>query len=134
MKNTYLILGLLFAYTMGLVACGPQEKFAQGKNLYITHCENCHMADGTGLGANIPPLAQADYLKNNQNRIACIIRNGQTDSIMVNGTLYDQPMAGIKDLNEVQLTNLINYINQAWGNDFGFVTVGNIQDQLKNCN
>ena len=92
------------------------------------------MAEGTGLGANIPPLAQADYLQNNQSKIACIIRYGQTDSILVNGILYDEPMAGVQVMNDVQLTNLINYINHAWGNDFGFVTVKNIQDQLKNCN
>ena len=134
MKYTFSIVTMLFTLLLIVSACEPQEKFAQGKNLYKVKCENCHMADGTGLAANIPPLAQADYLKINQDKIACIIRNGQTDSIMVNGIIYDQPMAGVDDLNDVQLTNLINYLNHAWGNDFGFVTVKNIQDQMKNCN
>lgn len=134
MNNIFYFITLSVAIVIIVTACGPKEKFAQGKNLYAVKCENCHMEDGTGLGANIPPLAQADYLKNNQDKIACIIRNGQTDSITVNGVIYDQPMEAIDGLNDVQLTNLINYINHAWGNDFGFVTVKNIQDQMKNCN
>lgn len=110
-----------------------QEPYQQGKNLYTRYCENCHMADGTGLGTNIPPLAQADYLKNEQDKIACIIRYGIADTLLVNGKRYETPMAGIENLTEFQMANLINYINQAWGNDYGFVTVEDLRNQLKKC-
>lgn len=125
---------LLLIGSFWIISCGEGEQFAQGKNLYNTHCENCHMEDGTGLGANIPPLAKADYLAANQEGIACVIHKGISKSIVVNGTTYDEPMLGIDVMNEVQLTNLINYINHAWGNDYGFVTVKNIHEQLKKCN
>jgi len=91
------------------------------------------MDDGTGLGANIPPLVGADYLANNQEKIACIIRYGQTDTIVVNGTTYDLPMAGIEDLTEFQIANIINYVNHAWGNDYGFAKVEDIRVQLEGC-
>lgn len=110
-----------------------QDPYQQGKNLYTTHCENCHMADGTGLGGNIPPLASADYLAKQQTYISCIIRYGMESTIQVNGITYDEPMAGIEDLSEFQIANIINYINHAWGNDLGFVKVSDIREQLEKC-
>lgn len=110
-----------------------QEAYQQGKNLYVAYCENCHMADGSGLGANIPPLAQADYLRDNQDKLACIIRNGISEPLMVNGTLYEEPMPGVPQLTEFQIANIINYLNHAWGNDYGFVKVDQLRDQLEKC-
>lgn len=110
-----------------------QEEFKQGKNLYTSYCENCHMEDGSGLGANIPPLAQADYLKNNQDKLACIIRNGISEPMMVNGVRYEEPMPGVPQLTEFQIANIINYLNHAWGNSYDFVTVGKLRDQLEKC-
>lgn len=91
------------------------------------------MDDGSGLGGNIPPLANADYLANNQTLIACIIRYGQQDTIAVNGTSYDLPMVGIENLTEFQIANIINYINHAWGNNYGFAKVEDIRIQLEEC-
>lgn len=135
MSRQALYLGLTLLATLLLLitqSC-EQEPFQQGKNLYSSYCENCHMADGSGLGTNIPPLAQADYLKNEQDKIACIIRYGIADTLRVNGELYENPMAGIENLSEFQIANIINYINQAWGNDYGFVRVEDLRNQLKKC-
>ena len=125
---------VLLATTLLLIthSC-EQEPYQQGKNLYTSYCENCHMADGSGLGTNIPPLAQADFLKNEQEKIACIIRYGITDTLVVNGNSYETPMAGIENLSEFQIANIINYINQAWGNDYGFVMLEDLRSQLKKC-
>ena len=123
----------LFALVTYFPSAGEQESFLQGKNLYLTHCENCHMANGEGLGGNIPPLAQSDYLKTQQDKIACIIRYGQVDTIVVNGITYSEIMPGVKQLNDIQLANIINYLNHSWGNDYGFVTVEGIREQLKAC-
>jgi hypothetical protein len=91
------------------------------------------MDDGSGLGANIPPLAGADYLRDNQDKLACIIRYGLADTIFVNGVQYDLPMVGIEGLTEFQIANIINYINQAWGNTYGFAKVEDLRQQLEAC-
>lgn len=116
---------------IGLNSC-EQETYAQGKRLYTAHCENCHMDDGTGLAKLIPPLAHSDYLRDQQSSIACIIRNGQNGPIIVNGTSYNQEMPGAK-YTGVQVTNIINYINNAWGNDFGVVNLEAIETSLSGC-
>lgn len=123
----------LFIISVLIWACGGTD-FQQGHKLYDTHCASCHMEDGSGLGQLIPPLAGADYLKENNLATACIIRYGLVDSIVVNGKQYgEQPMAGIAELSEFQIVNIMNYINQAWGNEYGFVKVADVRDQLAQC-
>ncbi len=126
MKNV-----VLFLLGFILISC-ETETYMQGKRLYSAHCENCHMEDGTGLAKLIPPLADSDYLKNNQDKIACILRNGQTGEVIVNGVTYNQEMPG-KKYTEVQITNIINYINHAWGNDYGVTSLEKNKIDLQNC-
>lgn len=91
------------------------------------------MENGQGLRGVIPPLANADYIKNNPVGIACAIRKGLEGEIVVNDTTYHQPMAAIPQLNDVEITNIINYICQAWGNDCGVVKLEAVKQALKNC-
>ena len=120
------------AFGVGSNAC-QKKPFPQGEALYRTHCASCHMDDGLGLRGVIPPLAGADYVARDPATIACIIRNGLKDSIRVNGIVYSEPMAGIPKLTEFQIANIINYINSAWGNDFGYVPMPEIRQRLLDC-
>ena len=110
-----------------------ENPYKQGEILYNNFCSSCHMEDGSGLGLEIPPLANADYLKQYNLEVACIIRYGQQDTIQVNGKTYSQPMAGIKKLTDVEITNIINYINQAWGNDYGTIQLPKVREKLNEC-
>jgi len=65
--------------------------------------------------------------------MACIIRVGQNDTIRVNGRTYNQPMPGNDQLTEFQITNIINYINHAWGNDYGVVKLEDVRRLLEEC-
>lgn len=113
--------------------CGERRPFRQGEILYNNFCANCHMADGSGLKGLIPPLAGADYVEADPARTACIIRYGLEDTIVVNDTSYTQPMAGIDKLSDFEITNIINYINQAWGNDYGYTTFDEVKARLDSC-
>ncbi len=88
------------------------------------------MDDGKGLQGIIPPLAQSDYLANHQDELVRIITMGIKDTILVNGISYDQPMEGITTLTPVQITNVINYINTAWGNDIPITTLQKVNNSL----
>jgi mono/diheme cytochrome c family protein len=104
-----------------------------GKQTYELHCGGCHGNDGKGLGGIVPPLADADWVKNHQDDLACVIKNGMKGEVTVNGKTYDQEMLGLPYLSEIQITNIINYINSSWGNDYGFVKVQTVEEQLKKC-
>lgn len=113
-------------------SCG-QTQYRQGQALYTQHCANCHMDSGKGLGALIPPLAGSDWLRDGQNQLACLIKNGMEGPIVVNDTTYNQPMPGVEGISEFQIANIVNYINQAWGNDYGIISVASVREQLQAC-
>ncbi len=95
---------------------GTQSKNREGKRIYKIHCANCHMDDGSGLSALIPPLAQADYLVKNRDKLPCNLRHGLQDTIVVNGKIYAEQMPGVEKLSYIDITNVLNYINTNFGN------------------
>jgi mono/diheme cytochrome c family protein len=107
--------------------------FAQGEILYNNFCSNCHMVDGSGLANLIPPIAQSDYLKNNADEIACLIRYGMEGEITVNGILYNAEMPGFKELSEFEIANIINFMHHQWNPDLPFKKIQTVRNELKNC-
>lgn len=132
-KNMRPLCALMFTACLWWCTSCSNPPYEQGEILYQNFCGNCHMEDGKGLQGIIPPLAGADYVKHHPAGVACAIRKGIEGEIMVNDTLYNQPMAAIKALNDVEITNIINYICQAWGNDYGTVTLGDVKKALEAC-
>jgi hypothetical protein len=91
------------------------------------------MSDGSGLVWLIPPLAGSDYLEVYRSEVPCIIRFGSQGGVTVNGQLFSEPMPPFPKLNEVELSNLINYINSAWGNDHPETSPAEVIDYLERC-
>lgn len=130
MKNSLILFGLALVF---FFASCDQYPYQQGKILYTNFCENCHMADGTGLVGVIPPLAKSDYLAKSGAAVPCIIRNGIKGEMTVNGKTYNTEMAGISRLTEFEITNIINYIHTSWGNDLPIVEHLQVREWLKPC-
>lgn len=125
---------IAFLFAIQLVGIGCETyPYQQGKILYTNFCENCHMADGSGLKGLIPPLAGADYLSKYPEQVPCIIRNGIKGKLEVNGVTYETEMAGIEKLTEFEITNIINYIHTSWGNDLPIVEHLQVREWLKPC-
>ena len=95
-----------------------KKSYARGEALYADFCVTCHMAKGEGVPRAFPPLANSDYLKNKQNESIIGIKNGMSGEIVVNGVTYNGVMAGM-GLNDQEVADVMNYINNAWGNDYG---------------
>ncbi len=98
-----------------------QKYIIQGRDLYKANCIFCHQADGLGVKKLIPPLAGSDYLKVNQKQTALLIKNGSTAPITVNGISYSPTMPAHAHLTNLEIAELMTYINNSWGNEFGFV-------------
>lgn len=88
---------------------------ATGEKIYLRKCAVCHSKDGSGKGKRIPPLANSDYLFNNQEASIRGIIFGQNEEIIVNGILYDKKMKAIK-LTDAEIAAVMNYIQNAWSN------------------
>jgi mono/diheme cytochrome c family protein len=134
MDTMWRLWALLATFAFTQLRCGSKP-FQQGEILYQNFCANCHMDDGSGLEGLIPPLAGADYLRDprRQALLPCVIRHGISDTIVVSGVAYAQPMPGAPQLSDFEITNIINYINQAWGNDLGYTKYEKVKQALENC-
>ena len=104
MRSLFSIAGLLV-----IISCGPgqnskvkgalssedkilfEKYLIQGKDLYKSKCQNCHMGNGKGLRTLIPPLMAADYLQQNQQEVACLIKYGAKQKLTVNGVNITPP-------------------------------------------
>ena len=128
--RSLLVFSCLLSAVMVFATCG-KTTHSQGHNLYDTHCGNCHMEDGKGLRQLIPPLAGSDWLRDNQAEAVAGIFHGMQAPVVVNGVTYRQPMPGNQDLSEFQIVNIVNYINQAWGNDYGLITVTEAREWMQ---
>lgn len=129
--HVFAIVGLLLAIgVVYLIIKGDRDP---GAILYKQECESCHMDDGTGLEELIPPLAGSDWLVNNQEKLACLIREGMKGPLVVNGVKYDNTMDPNEKLNDGQIYNIITYINTAWGNDLPRPNLREVKEQLKRC-
>jgi mono/diheme cytochrome c family protein len=114
-------------------AC-QRDPYREGARLYGLHCANCHGDQGQGLGELIPPLAQADYLAQHRDRLACILVKGLADTIVVNNKTYaGQPMPPNANLSDVQVSNILNYIHNNWGNQLPDFQLEEVRRALQNC-
>ena len=124
---------VLFLLFLSLLTSCEQQPYQIGERLYKVHCANCHMDAGEGLGALIPPLVAADYLTENRDQLACILRHGLQDTIVVNGKTYAEKMPGNDKLTEIQITNVLNYVLQSWGNQVPPLTFEEVKTSLERC-
>ena len=104
----------------------------QGAKIYASYCANCHQQDGKGLASLYPPLAGSDYLLEDLPRAACIIKNGQSKEIVVNGVTYNQMMPA-NPISNLEIAEVLTFISNAWGNESGLISVKDVDKWLKSC-
>lgn len=95
-----------------------KASIARGQELYNDLCITCHLASGEGVEGVFPPLANSDYLKNNQDLSIKAIKYGMSGEIIVNGVSYNGVMTP-QGLSAQEVADVMNYINNSWGNKFG---------------
>lgn len=138
MSRLFLLPGLLFI----LCSCNRaassesikfQQYYVQGEQLYITHCSNCHQKDGSGLGLLYPPLNESDFMSNNFNEVLCMMKNGKSGEIEVNGKIYNQAMPGVAALTNLEIGEIATYIYNTWDHKKGIIEVATVNPVMENC-
>jgi len=133
-----IIIGLLAVIAALTYSCqGEQEiefmrYYTSGQELYKTHCQNCHGAQGEGLAALIPPLTDSVYLKNNRSKLACYMQNGLHLPILVNGKPFNGQMPP-SNLSPVEIAEVLTYVENSFGNKLGLHGVEQVNKELAGC-
>lgn len=123
MKNI-ILLSLAVIVLLNLFAFQQKPKFdltasmERGKEIYSRNCVSCHMDQGEGLEGIFPPLANSDYMLADKKRAMSQILKGVSGEMTVNGKKYNGEMNGY-DLTDDQVSDLMNYIFNSFGNKGG---------------
>lgn len=130
-----LAIGLLY----GLFSCTgdlsveTMQYATNGQKVYVKHCQNCHGANGEGLGTLYPPLTDKQYLKENREHLACIVKHGMSGPIQVNGKTFDQQMPGVPTLPSLDIAYVLTYVTTYFGASKTHFTKEEIEEFLRNC-
>lgn len=99
-----------------------EAKYPEGAKIFKEKCAVCHQLTGMGVPGAFPPLKGSDYLKANIKSALTHVLNGSNEAVTVNGVSYSIPMPPQVD-NHKDAVAVVNYILNAWGNNYGTVTL-----------
>ena len=119
------------------LACGGDSNSSEfnasmqrGALVYRAKCLTCHMSNGKGVPNVYPPLAKSDYLLADKLRAIRQALYGAQGEIVVNGQTYSGIMPP-QDLSDQDVTDVLNYIFNSWGNSAGSITSDDVSSQRK---
>jgi len=110
-----------------------EQSYEAGKAWFGDNCAKCHKAEGEGVGTLYPPLANSDYLKNNEKMLSCIIKNGLHEELTVNGIQYHWVMPGNGLIDNIKIAELVTYLRGRWGNEKVKYTYEQVVKDLQAC-
>ncbi len=125
-KIIYVLLVSITA--MSFFSFYPVQKFdlkssiIRGKDVYASQCITCHLEQGEGIEGVYPPLAKSDYLMADKKRSIEQVLYGLTGEIKVKGVAYDGVMTGFDGLSDQEVSDVLNYIRNSFGNKGAAVT------------
>jgi len=116
----------VIANTPEIANITKEIQMERGKQVFLTSCFACHMANGEGLPGIFPPVAKSDFLKADKDRAIRVVTRGLSGPITVNGQAYNNMMPP-QALDDAQTANVLTYIMNSWGNDMGAVSVDDVK-------
>ncbi len=98
----------------------------KGKRVFTQTCFACHQMNGEGMAGVFPPLAKSDFLMADKDRSIRAVTKGLAGPIKVNGKEYNGVMPPVT-LNDEQISQVLTYIRNEWGNTGDIVTVDEVR-------
>jgi nitrite reductase (NO-forming) len=110
----------------GIANITREIQMERGRKVFFSSCFACHMQEGQGLPGVFPPLAGSDYMKADTDRSIRVVLKGLSGPITVNGKPYNSMMPP-QDLTNDQAADVLTFVMNSWGNDYGTVSSQDVQ-------
>ena len=139
MRKSFITSIVISIFGLMLYACQDKEQMklqtymANGKEIYKTACQGCHGANGEGLKMLVPPLTDVNYMTSNKATIACMIKNGMNEAIIINRKEYSEKMPAFPEFTPIDIAQVMVYITNSFGNQQGNYSYQQVAIDLKNC-
>jgi mono/diheme cytochrome c family protein len=108
-------------------AAGAEEEeeltlVEEGERLFSRNCAACHQGNGQGIAGQFPPLAGSRWVTSGPKVPTLIVLHGLQGPIEVKGNVYRSAMAPLGNLSNFEVSAILTYVRQAWGNEAPEVT------------
>jgi mono/diheme cytochrome c family protein len=99
-----------------------KDKPVAGGKVYGVYCSACHQRNGMGDSQRFPPLAGADWVTGDKDRLIKILLKGLEGPIEVKGQSYNNVMPQHSFLKDEEISEVLTHIRTNFGNNAGPVT------------
>ncbi|MCC3862056.1 c-type cytochrome [Pseudemcibacter aquimaris] len=111
MKNYFKLLVALMGATTIISNANAQDHSAEGAQIYTDFCEACHQPGGEGYEDIYPALKGNEFVLGDKEELIYLLLEGRAGMPTF-----------ISDLEVDELTTIVNYIRNSWGNAGGEIT------------
>ena len=106
-----------------------QKNLSREAQLYNALCAPCHQQDGKGARGRIPPIAGSEWVTGDKALLVNILLRGMYGQIEVKGESYNGPMPAFDFLKDEELSLILTYIRQHFGNNADAVSAEDIRKE-----
>jgi mono/diheme cytochrome c family protein len=99
----------------------------RGKKVYKQYCAACHQADGGGVPGLNPPLEKTTYVLGSKTKLIRVVLKGMNTHEEIDGETYSNVMAPFNFLSDQQISDVLTYIRNSFGNKAIAVTPGDVK-------
>lgn len=125
------IRALLIVLLLTQFSC--KSPYQKGEDIYVQHCSNCHGKQGEGLRKLYPPITNELYAKYSS-QLPCMVRYGLNDTLDHNGTRYTAAMPPNEILSDIDIVNLVNFLDWKYTSNKAFNSLADVKKKLDDCN
>lgn len=133
--NKFLIVpaaaALIFTATISFQKGIDKATMERGKEVYETNCGACHQEDGAGVAGLNPPLSKVKWVSGDKKSLVNILLKGMEEKITVNGIVYENMMPAQAHLSDQEISDVLTYVRNSFGNKGTAVTVAEVKAQRK---
>jgi mono/diheme cytochrome c family protein len=123
-----LIVPVLLMVMIVLAASGiDKSTMERGKKIYTQYCISCHQADGGGVPNLNPPLEKTSWVLGSKTKLIRVLLKGMKTHEEIDGDEYTNTMAPYNFLTDLQISDVLTYVRNSFGNKAIAVTPGDVK-------
>jgi mono/diheme cytochrome c family protein len=128
-RNWFVLLTGIILYT-GCSDKVSEEKMENGKKVYQTYCQSCHMDNGSGVPPLNAPLVGSKYV-NDKNKMIDIVLRGSAALKDEANRSYRNIMPSLAGLDDKEIADVLTFINNSFGNKGPVIDPGEVKSVRK---
>jgi mono/diheme cytochrome c family protein len=129
MKKTLVLFPFCAAILLASKNTGPIDNatMERGKKVYNAYCNTCHQVDGGGVPGLNPPLEKTSYVLGSKTKLIRVVLKGMNTHEEIDGEVYTNVMPPFNYLKDQQISDVLTYIRNSFGNKAIAVTPGDVK-------